>query len=247
MKAILISLIIGISMLISCKKAENRTCFKGWGEETSLEIPMADFDKLFLSAHLEYEIIQDSTNKLVIIGGDNMVNHVGWEITNGTLKLSNKNKCSFLRDERKTIKVEIHCTNVFNIFFEGSEPLNSRGKLKTDYFTLFIRDGAGPVSLDLDCVSVNADISHGWGDYTLKGTTQYAFIGARSNGFCDTRGLTVSDSIYVASESSGKIKVNVGNLPLYGYLKSNGNIEYIGNPVSQNVLVTGEGKVVDLD
>lgn len=246
MKAILV-LLLGISVLFSCRKAENRACWKGWGEDTSLEIPMEDFDKLFLSAHLEYEIIQDSTNKLVIIGGDNMVNHVKWEITNGTLKLENKNKCSFLRNERKTIKVEIHCTSIFNIFFEGTEPLNSRGKMKADYFTLFIRDGAGPVNLDIDCISIDADISHGWGDYTLKGNAQYAFIGARSNGFCDTRGLIVSDSIYVANESSGKIKINTGNLPLYGYLKSKGNIEYTGNPVSVNIINTGEGKVVDLD
>lgn len=246
MKTILFSL-LGISLLISCRKAENRTCWKGWGKETTLEIPMKDFDKLFLSAHLEYEIIQDSTNKLVIIGGDNMVNHVGWSIDKGMLRIENNNKCSFLRDERKTIKVEIHCTSVYNIFFEGSEPLNSRGKLKADYFTLYIRDGAGPVALDLDCISVNADISHGWGDYTLRGNVQYAFIGARSNGFCDTRGLTVSDSIYVSNESSGKIKVNTGNLPLYGYLKSNGNIEYIGNPSSVHIVNTGDGKVVDLD
>lgn len=232
----------------ACKKAEDRTCFKSWGEETTLEIPLESFDKLFLHAHIEYELVQDSTDKLVIIGGENMVKHIEWDINDTkTLSIRNKNKCNFLRNERKVIKVEIHYTNVFNIHFEGTEAMTSRGKLKTDYFVLFIRDGAGPVSLDLDCISVSADISNGWGDYTLKGTVQYARIGARSNGYCDTRDLIVSDSIYIAQESSGKVKVNCGNLPLYGYLKKRGNIEYIGQPSAIHIVDTGDGEILDMD
>ena len=241
--------LLSVMALTSCKKAEDRTCWKGWGKETTLEIPLTEnFDKVFLKAHLEYEFVQDSTNKLVVIGGENMVKHVEWSIDNdGMLTIQNKNKCNFLRNERKTIKVEIHYTDVYNIHFEGTEPLTSRGTMKTDYFVLFIRDGAGSVKLDLDCISVHADISHGWGDYTLTGTAQFANIGVRSNGYCDATGLTVTDSLYVQNDSSGAAKVKVGNLPLYGYLKSNGNIEYLGQPSSINILNTGTGKIIDLD
>jgi len=237
-----------VLIIASCKKAEDRSCFKFWGDEKTIEVPLDDFEKLFLNAHLEYELVQDSTDKLVITGGENVVNKVEWSISDDkTLSISNKNKCNFLRNERKVIKVEIHYTNIYNIHFEGTESLTTKGTLKTDYFVLLIRDGAGPVNLDLDCISVSADISHGWGDYVLTGTTEYASIGARSNGYCDTRGLTVNQSIYISQESSGNIKVNCGNLPLNGYLKSNGNIEYIGNPDSINILNTGTGKVVDIN
>ena|SRR6218665_3709027 len=244
----LFPVLVLVLVCFSCKKAEDRSCFKFWGEEKTIEIPLEDFDKLFLNAHLEYELVQDSTDKLVIIGGENVVNKVEWSISDDkVLSLSNKNKCNFLRNERKIIKVEIHYTNIYNIHFEGTEPLTTRGKLKTNYFVLFIRDGAGPVTMDLDCISVFADISHGWGNYTLTGKTEYATIGARSNGFADTRGLTVNQSIYVAHESSGKIKVNCGSLQLDGYLKSNGNIEYVGSPSLVNVLDTGDGEVVKID
>lgn len=247
MKSLIVLIVVGLCFA-SCKKAEDRRCFKFLGEEKTIEVELEDFDKLILNAHLEYILVQDSTDKLVITGGENVVNLVEWEIDNDKiLTISNGNKCNFLRNERKVIKVEIHYTNVYNIRFEGTEPLTTKGTLKTDYFVLLIRDGAGPVTMDLDCISVNADISHGWGDYTFTGTTDYAYLAARSNGFCDTRGLSVSTDIYVASETSGTIKVNCGNLNLKGHLKSNGDIEYIGNPSSVNVLNTGTGKVIDLD
>jgi hypothetical protein len=241
-------LLIAAVTLFSCKKAENRTCFKSWGKETTLEIPLTDnFDRLYVEAHIEVELIQDSTDKLVIIGGENVVNLIDWKIEDKLLTLKNKNKCNFLRNERKVIKVEIHYTNIFNIRFEGTEPMTSRGEMKTDYFVLFIRDGAGPVDLSLNCISAEANISHGWGNYTLRGKTQYAVIGVNSNGYCDTRDLIVSDSIYVSNNSSGDIQVNVGNLPLNGFIRSNGNIKYLGQPVSNNIVISGAGKLIDLD
>ena len=245
----LVSILVVFVLVSACKKAEDRSCWKFWGDEKTMEIAIdADFDKLFLNAHLEYELVQDSTDKLVIIGGENVIKKVEWSISDDkTLTISNKNKCHFLRNERKVIKVEIHYTNIYNIHFEGTEPLKTRGTLNTNYFVLFIRDGAGPVTMDLNCISVVADISHGWGNYVLTGNTDHAFIGARSNGYGDALGLNVNQSIYVSHETSGTLKVNCGNLPLDGYLKGNGNILYKGTPSSMNILDTGGGEVLKID
>ncbi len=246
MKAVL-SFCLLILVFTSCRKPENRTCFKGWGDETTIEVQPGSFDKLFLKAHLEYVMIQDSTDKLVIKGGENVVNHVKYEIgDDGTLTISNGNRCNFIRNGHKVIVVEIHYTNVFNIRFEGTEPLTNVGVHKTDYFTLFIRDGAGPVTMNIDCINVSSDISHGWGNYTLTGHAKYGMIGVRSNGYCDTRGLVLDDSVYVANESSGKIQINAEGIPLRGYLRSNGNVEYEGNPTLVDIVNTGNGQVVKL-
>lgn len=64
-------LFISISIILfSCKKAEDRTCWKSAGDETKLEVSLESFDKLFLREHIVYELVQDSLNKLVITGGD---------------------------------------------------------------------------------------------------------------------------------------------------------------------------------
>lgn len=238
--------ILLLLIFVGCKKAENRTCWKFEGEATSKVVDLPMFDKLFLTKHMRYTIIQDSTNRLVINGGKNVVNLVTYEVDqDGVLRLANTNKCSFLRDEHHVIHVEIHCTSISNIHFEGGEPLETVGTLNSDYFVLFIRDGAGPVRMNLKSKVVVADISNGWGDYTLSGTTEIARIGAKSNGYCNVRDLQITDSVYVASETQGDIQLNCSGIPLTGYIKSGGSIRYKGIPTLIDLVDTGKGELIN--
>ncbi len=244
MNKLFISLTIVSVLFLGCKKPEDRTCFKSYGKEVVLEHAFpGTVGQLYLGAHLEYELIQDSLNKIEIIGGANVVKHVEFELSGDKLSFKNANSCNFLRNERKVIKVRIHCTNIYNIHFEGTEPFRTIGTLHSDYFVLFIRDGAGPVTMDLKSVVLSADISHGWGNYTLSGTANYAEIGARSNGFCNTENLIVSDSIYVSNETVGTIRVNANQIPLKGYMRFNGITEYVGTPSSIDIVNAENGTV----
>lgn len=233
-------------VLFACKKPVNRTCWKFAGATKSLTITVGDFTALFLKGHLSYTLVQDSTDKIVITGGENLIGHVKWTNENGLLTLENGNKCNFLRDPKNEINIAIHCTNVSNIRFEGTEPLIGLGTLKSDYFVLFIRDGAGPVTLDLESLVVNADIAHGWGEYHLSGTTKSARIAVRSNGFCTVDKLHITDSVYVGSESQGDITLNANGIPMSGYIKAGGNIRYKGIPNAINVIKTGEGNLIPI-
>jgi Putative auto-transporter adhesin, head GIN domain len=231
----------------ACKKPENRKCFKSTGEDTTLEIPLSEFNRLKLHPHVSYILIQDSTDKVVITGGKNVVNLVECKVEDELLEITNKNKCNFLRNAKRELLVEIHFTNIINIHYEGSEFLKSEGTLNLEYFTLMVRDGAGPVNLTLNSKVIDADISHGWGDYTFHGTTETARISARSNGFCDVYDLTITDSVYVASDTSGHLRVRAEGIPLYGYIKSGGDIFYKGNPSVINVTRTGSGELIKAD
>lgn len=237
---ILTSLIIG-----SCKKAENRSCFKSIGQATEKTIEISTFDKLFLKEHIEYVLIQDSTNKLVIKGGENLVNFIHWSIDDDkVLYIENNNKCNFLRKLDQVITCEIHFTSLSNIQFEGTEPMTCVDTLNLPFFTMMIRDGAGSVNLTLKSLIIDSDISHGWGDYTFSGTTNYARISARSNGFCDVQNLIIKDSVFVSSETVGKIKLTANGIPLKGEIKSFGDIIYNGNPTNIAVKEFSTGKLV---
>lgn len=239
-------LLLIIVLVLSCKKPVNRTCWKFAGETKTISLPVGDFSALFLHGHLSYSLIQDSTNKIVITGGENLIGHVKWTNENGLLTLENENKCNFLRDPKNLIHVEIHCTAVANIRFEGTEPLVGVGTLKSDYFVLFIRDGAGPVTLNLESLVVDADIAHGWGEYHLSGKTKTARIAVRSNGFCTVDQLQITDSVYVGSESQGDITLNANGIPMAGYIKSGGNIRFKGTPSSITVIKTGDGNLIPI-
>lgn len=231
------------SLLVSCKKAADRKCFKFIGNQTTKEIPLTNFDRLDLREHVEFVIIQDSLDKVVLKGGENLLNLITVEIIDGTLTIDNKNRCSFLRNAKKVVVAEIHCTKLINIRFIGTEPLSNLGTIQTDFFTFYSRDGAGDVNLNLNAIHISAEANHGWCNFTLSGNTQSASISVKSNSYCDVTGLVVSDSIYVASETVGDIKINATNLIIKGYINQSGNILYTGAPLGVDVLLNGTGSV----
>ncbi|MNU60193.1 hypothetical protein D3C71_493780 [compost metagenome] len=240
------SLFFLLSMLVvfSCKKPENRTCFKKTGTETTKEIALEDFNRLDLREHVRYVIIQDSLNKVVLKGGKNLLNLIEVTVSGGSLMIENKNRCGFLRDAKKVIVAEIHCTELINIRFVGTESLTCQGVINTDYFTFYSRDGAGDVNLNVNAIVIDAEANHGWCNFTLSGTAQFARICAKSNSYCDVSGLHVSDSIYVASETVGDMKINADNLIIRGYITESGNILYKGTPLGVDVLLNGTGRVM---
>lgn len=242
MRNSLVILLAGL-FLFSCKKPENRTCFKLLGSETTMEIPLASFERLDLREHVEYVLIQDSLDKVVLKGGKNLLNLIEVKSESGLLTIENKNRCGFLRNAKKVVVAEIHFTRLVNIRFIGTEPLTNLGTINTDYFTFYSRDGAGDVILNLNAIEINAEANHGWCNFTLTGTAQKARICAKSNSYCDVTGLAVSDSLYVASETVGDIKINANNLIIHGYITESGNILYTGTPLGIDVLLNGTGTV----
>jgi hypothetical protein len=243
MRSSLMFLIATGFLVLSCKKPENRTCFKFLGAETTKEIPLASFNQLDLREHVEYILIQDSLDKVVLKGGKNLLNLIETKVESGVLMIENKNRCGFLRDAKKVVVAEIHFTSLINIRFIGTESLTSRGTIYTDYFTFYSRDGAGDVALNIHAIQIDAEANHGWCNFTFTGVTQKARICAKSNSYCDVSGLTVTDSIYVASETVGDIKINADNLVIHGYITESGNILYKGTPLGQDVLINGTGTV----
>ena len=244
MKQLVVYIFI-LSIVAACKKPEERTCFKRTGEIDTLELTLGSFDKLFLHEHLEYELIQDSLDKVVLVGGKNLLGEIQLTVTEKLLDISNHNRCNFLRDYQKKVKAEIHFTNIINIHFEGTETLVNRDTLQFDWLTFLIRDGAGPVKLNFNAQYVNAIVSHGWGDFTFKGKVNHANLNVRSNGYCDTYGMKVLDSLTVISNTQGSVRVNANGAKLKAQTEADGNILYKGAPSSIQFNQIGSGSLID--
>jgi hypothetical protein len=234
-----------VLILFSCKKSEDRACWKSTGEETSIEIKLDAFSKVFLHEHIEYVLVQDSVEKIVITGGKNLVNFIKVDFVDGFLDVKNENKCFFLRSYKKNIRAEIHFKQINEIIFEGTEPLTNQGLIEFNWLNILIRDGAGSVKLNFNSESIFATISHGWGDFTFTGHTKRANFNLRSNGFCDTYGLTVADSLTVVSNTQGITKINANGVKLKAQIDTGGDIYYKGTPFSVKLNQYGEGQLID--
>ena len=230
---------------VSCKKAEDRKCFKSAGEETDSEIFVTSYDHLHLGSHIKYVLVQDTVEKVILTGGKNLLNFISVEVVNNELRIANNNKCNFLRSYKKKVTAEVHLKNLKKMHFEGTEPLECKGQLVIPYLTLFVRDGAGHVDLNINAISMNSVITHGWGNVKIHGKTNYSRMEIRSNGRCDTYELDVKDSIHVISTTAEIIKVNADNVLFRAETSAGGDIWYKGSPSQIDYNQYGTGKLVN--
>lgn len=241
-----IFILISIS-IFSCKKAEDRACLKSTGETRTMEYIISEaFDTLYLFDNMEYTLIQSDTSKIVLTGGENLIPHIGWDVNQQRLTVQNNNTCNFLRSFKKKMNVEIHAPEIRYIHFEGSERLKNRDTIRSSELRIVIRDGAGPVEFNVDAGYLAATITSGFGNFTLSGKANIAFVSCFGNSFCDTRNLKVFNKIIASSNTVGDIHVNTENANLKVDIFSRGSVYYTGAPTSIEKQIIGTGELKQL-
>lgn len=236
-----------LALFVQCKKPSDRTCFKGKGEMSTRVVELtAQNDSLRLFDDFEYTIVPDSSNRIVLTGGKHLLKHVQIEESDQNLQITNENKCGFLRDLSTRIKAELHVASPPYIYYEGSERLTNEDTLKSGELRLVIRDGAGDVDLTVKNGYMSAQVTHGFGNYTLRGQTIQAFLNNQTNSFCDTRELEVSSQVLVRSQTQGDMLVNADAAILRAEIYADGNIKYTGAPFSVDLTKQGSGSLIPL-
>lgn len=240
------TLIILLSLLVfSCKKAEDRRCFKSVGKEVTIERNVDSFDKIYVGPNMKITLVQDSLDKVVITGGDNLVNFISSDVVDGQLRIENNNTCNFLRSYKHEVSVEIHFTSLKEFYFEGTKPVNCIGTIKSNNLIVVIRDGAGAVNLNVDCGNLNVTVTNGWGNFEVSGTTVNLHLDIRSNGFGNTNNLVATQDVNVSSDSGGVIQVNAEGAVLKAQTSSSGDIWYVGTPSDIQFTQYGTGELID--
>jgi hypothetical protein len=180
-----------------------------------------------------------------ITGGAHLVNFISSDISDGQLNLVNRNKCNFLRSYKHELTVELHVVQLSEIQFEGTKPLRCETAIVGNNLSVFIRDGAGEVSLNVDCNNLNCVVTNGWGNFDISGTTQNLDLNIRSNGFGSTYNLSVEQQLRVISNTSGLLKVNADGADCMIQMQSVGDIWFIGTPANVSLSDQGEGEWID--
>lgn len=244
-KIVFLVLVIG---LFSCRKASERACFKGKGEEASLEVPfVGDVDSLLLYDDLFYTLIQGKQSKVVLSGGENLLGHIEIFSENGKLTIKNKNKCNFLRSFKNKISALIYVDSVRSIHYEGSSELKSEDTLHSQELRLSITDGAGDVELTLKNGYTSAVITHGFGNFKLFGETNSAFLNCSTNSYCDTRSFVAKNWLTVNSNTVSSMLINGNTANLDVIIREKGDVKYIGTPLSKTIKRSGKGRLIDLN
>ena len=243
MKTVFTTLLVFI--LFSCKKEEDRSCFKTIGSHYSKEILVQNVRDLVLNSDITYLLVLDSQEKVVLKGGKNLLNFIAINQVGNELTIENNNKCAFLRNYKDDIVVEIHYVDLKTISFSGSKLLKSSSPLQIDTLSIRSFDGSGTIDLAIqaNCLKLNAEF--GYTDFLIKGTVNYLTCNFGGSAFADLYNLQINDSITVVSNSQRDVKTKPSNVRFKAQVNQSGNILYKGIPSSIYYSRFGTGELIN--
>jgi hypothetical protein len=167
-----------------------------------------------------------------------MVNQIALEYNNQELRISNKNKCHFLRSSNRYLEVAIYYPEFKKLYFEASDSVIFHDTLHSDTLSIQMHEGGGSMVLNVDNKFISIVVSEGAADYTLAGKSVRSEIKIQNKGFADASKFT-SNSMFIYQNSTSDLKVNVEGCSVNAIIAGSGNLYRTGSPT--NFSLSGEG------
>ncbi|MFP5470410.1 MAG: GIN domain-containing protein [Bacteroidia bacterium] len=164
-------------VLSSCKKAEDRACFKSLGKVTTEIRSLNNFKHIYISDNIELQLTPSTKNEVSINSPKNLLNFITTEVRNDTLYIANKNKCNILRSYQHNIVADVSFTDLHYIKSYSSQDIRSTSTLNLD---TLITEGFfvnGDVYLDFNGTYLATIVHSGGRNVTVRGNAfeSYAY------------------------------------------------------------------------
>lgn len=244
MKELLVIAAILLMGLSGCKKPENRSCWKSNGVTDSLVIELDSVAKFSLGPNIKYRIHESTDKKLVVRGGENMVNLVDASYSDTELRIENHNKCHFLRKGERFVEVDIYYPHYRRFFIEASDSVVFVDTIYSDSLDINLRNGGGSLVLTVSNDFIEINVSRGAADYTLSGQSDRGIIKIQNNGFADATNFS-ANSIFAYQRSTADLYLNLEAASSYVLLEGTGDVYYTGTPLDLTINGKGSGQLIE--
>jgi hypothetical protein len=232
MKRVLLYLVLA-TFLISCQKIFFND------DVESREISLGSFHALQISGIYNFVLIQDSTNRLVITGR-NDINSIEAIIKNDTLSINDNKKMSF--NPAKNI-LELHFSNLGNITCFDPINISNKDTIRADQFIFAAICEIAEVRLVVDCnYFLIVNIPNTLGYFYLSGKANSCSFFNRYGSSMFANKLSCKNA-EVYNESVGDVYVNASE-SIKAYIWGPGNIYYYGTPVVSVEEKRGSGMII---
>lgn len=225
-------LIFNFSLLMiifsSCEKNPLHECTKRAGDIDSLEIELENFKTIEIYNKLRVVIKQDSINKIVVSGGENLIENFYAEVSDSTLKIGETNGCNFTRSYDNEIVATIHTSELKEVFVYGPSILQSAERLDIDRLLIRVYGRVGNVDLDVNCDHFFMEFWQATGDANISGKTHFFHVLNHGQAYVRAYELE-ADYVEVEHRSTGNVETKA-NKKISAILVDIGNVIYEGNP-----------------
>lgn len=239
-----VAFFIGVLFLCACQKAPQRACWKSTGPIEKSIIPINNFDFVDLHPHIELILVQDSLDYLEWEAGANLLPFLEAQIEADTLHLINKNRCKFLRYQKGKIKATLHFSKIAELHLANSDAVTNHGSWIANELLLFLKEGVGNITLDIDMQKLSIRNNYGWQHAQISGSCKALFVELDGSAAINTSQLQVVDSISFRSASALSSQIWADQLLLKAQLYGPGNLYYSGTPSKLLKSEYNSGKVL---
>ncbi len=228
-----------------CKKENGCDCFKGTGDIVVEERQFPTITSVYVEDNVNLIFQEDTIQKIIVQAGKHLIKNIITEMDGGLLKVTNINKCNFVR--RYDIPIDVYIHYVRNQFFslktKGTGTITNSNACTNDSIDLQ-SESSGDIIFQMGGQCKTFTHQHGAGDITLTGSCDQVIIYSKGSGFTITDACSNNYS-WVYTNTTGKITVNTNGL-LITEINGSGNIYYKGNPNTILNTENSTGKLLPL-
>ncbi|HOY30592.1 MAG TPA: DUF2807 domain-containing protein [Bacteroidales bacterium] len=235
----LVFIFIGVT---SCKKENLCDCFKSTGKITTEERTTEPFNSIYLDDNVNLILTRDSIFSVKAEAGKNLLPLIRTRVENGSMYISNDNKCNWVRSYKPDVNVYISMPSLLFLGYSGSGDITMQNTFTGDTLWFDSKNGSGTVNLDLEVRKCCLIINTGPCDVITKGCADELQVYYIGTGMIHCEEFPTFYT-YVTNKSTGDCYLNVHDLLIY-HLSWSGNVYYTGNPPQITGESTGSGTII---
>lgn len=232
---------------MSCSKKSGSSCFNSYGKEISQLRSVETFTSLEVNDKVLVKLKLGTTQHVEVVAGENVIRNIKTTVSDGVLKIEDRNTCSFVRGYKHTVSINIVVPYIVKVTNNGVSNVYL-SEINQD--SILLRAGnTGDIYVDGNLKIIKSS-SHGNGDVYLSGFAEQLAVYSNGENFFNSTNLKVRDYIFVANLSLGNCDINADGTGLVQYtIESKGNVRFSGRPsaINGSIKEGAKGQLIDLN
>lgn len=228
-----------IILCTSCRKSEERRCFKSNGKPLTENRSLGVFSKVELNDNINLTIIQDTVDKAAITAPSNLIGFISTDVSNNILTIKNNNKCNWLRSFETNISIVLHTQSLNNLTCHGSGMVQSQGRFTGDSFEINLHDASGKIHITTNLNKLYVKQHNGPAMVNISGESNNTEVYSAGSGFLYLQNLN-SNQLTMRHKGTGDCHVRAQQY-LHATLEYTGNIHVYGQAQEKYLFDKGEG------
>jgi hypothetical protein len=235
-----------IMVLQGCEKSAICDCFKGTGDEITVDRSVSPFHYVELRNKVNLYVHPSTEYRMTVTAGKNLIDKVTTEIENGILRIDNENKCNWVRDFDNTFDVHVYLPLLDTLeIFDCSGNVYFTDTMRADRFSMQSWSSTGDYYLKVNAATAYFALQTGPASLYAEGKAGVAYMWNQGQGLYDAKNFSVDD-IYVANRSQNHMYM-VAKKRLYARIEFSGNIYYQSDATDLQLEDYGGGEYVKIN